>query len=1088
MTNVATQETPVQRSELERRFDPHAVSIAHRQYLQPNDRTLDDMFHRVAEWVAGAEPKEKRTEAHDAFYALMASKRFCPGGRVLAGAGSDHGNGLNCFVQDESPADPGTTAGVLHLAKKLALVTKVGGGNGVNLDALAPKRPFTDTLADVLVTIRPDHADLDNVRRGRYLDLTRGEYLQVGYGEDANSPRPPGVTRFVDHAVVAAAADLTIRVPDSVGGIWHAAAEMVHAMLEKRGPIVLDLSDLRPEGTPVRGSGGTSSGPASFAIEIFDNFARWARLGGADHAGPVATLRYVYGPTLASIRQGGVRRGAGMATLDVTHPDIHDFITSKDLEREKAEGAISTFNISVLVGDAFMAHATDNDNGSGDGAALLREIAEHAWGTGEPGLIYIDRVNQFNPMRAHLGDIRTTNPCLTGDTRILTAAGPRTFAELADDGGDVLVPTFDPRTRTTRLSTMRSPRKTRDDAPIVRVTFDSGLVVRGTPDHHLFTIKGRKVELQHLEPGDRVQAFHAPAVLTHLANRAHLRQQASQYANHVVVSVEPDGHEDVYNGTVEHTHNYLVLDPDSGGETGYAGIVSANCGEIPLFPGEPCDLGAMNLAHYVHGKNGQAAFDHDGLARDVRTAVRFLDDVLDVNVFALDQNRDMSQSLRRLGLGVMGLADTLIKLGVSYDSPEGRKAVAAIMDTLRDTAVAASEELARERGAFPAYPHAHGIEERRNLAVLTVAPTGTTSMLMGASSGIEPVFSAVSYRRIGTDHVRIVHPLLEELLADHAPTPTFTAPDGAWDLDALATAIAEHDGAIQPLVANGELPDDPRLRAFRTAGELAPEAHVLMQGEIQRAFDRDSMAGNSLSKTINMPNRATVEDVLGAYTLAFRIGAKGITVYRDGSRDLQVLSTKDPNAGKNGSTDGDQDASTAGDGEAPSAPAAARAPAKARPASAAADPYKRTTRMTGFTDQAHLQDSHGHKRGFFVTVNSDEGGTPREVFLVSGKAGDEANADSEALGRVISIALQHDVPLGALIKTLRGINGGLYGTYQNRIVTSKADMIAVALGTASDTPDQPRHTDATTCPDCGTPLQFVEGCARCEACGYSRCS
>ncbi len=377
-------------------FDQHAVSIAKRQYFLDGDGDLLGMFRRVADWVAKPEPAELRVAQADRFFDLMVGKRFCPGGRVLAGAATNHGNVLNCFVQDGRPETEGTDDWVLHLATKLAVVTKVGGGNGLNLDPLPPKRAFAGRVGRLFLTITPGHADYEKVRDGTFLDLVHGTYTTRGYH----------AARFVEYHDTPPGIPVT-QVGDSVERIWAAAAQVVRTLLAG-DDLILDLSSLRAEGTPVNGSGGTSSGPSSFAVEVFDSFARWAALGGAAHAGPVATLRYVFSPTLRVIRQGGTRRGAGMATISITHPDVHDFITSKDLEREQAEGDISTFNISVLVTDDFMEQAQADGPGG-----VLWEIAQHAWQTGEPGLIYVDRINEFNPMRASLGDIKATNPCVT---------------------------------------------------------------------------------------------------------------------------------------------------------------------------------------------------------------------------------------------------------------------------------------------------------------------------------------------------------------------------------------------------------------------------------------------------------------------------------------------------------------------------------------------------------------------------------------------------------------------------------------------------------------------------------------------------
>src|SRR5690606_7949222 len=245
-------------------FGDHAVKVARRQYFQPGDETVFDMFERVARWVARPEPEERREAVAAEFYRLMAEQRFCPGGRVLAGAATEHGNVLNCFVQDGSPEPEGTNAWVLRLATKLALVTKVGGGNGLNLDPIPPKRRFAGKVGRLYLTVDPTHADYEAIRTGTFLDLVRDEMVTKGYR----------VAAFVEKAEAPPAAE-TIAVPDSVEGIWDSAGSAAMGLLAGRD-VLVDLSGLRPVGSPVRGSGGTSSGPASFAVEIFDSFAVWA--------------------------------------------------------------------------------------------------------------------------------------------------------------------------------------------------------------------------------------------------------------------------------------------------------------------------------------------------------------------------------------------------------------------------------------------------------------------------------------------------------------------------------------------------------------------------------------------------------------------------------------------------------------------------------------------------------------------------------------------------------------------------------------------------------------------------------------------
>src|SRR5690606_16447559 len=358
----------------------------------------------------------------------------------------------------------------------------------------------------------------------------------------------------------------------------------------------------------------------------------------------------------------------------------------------------------------------------------------------------------------------------------------------------------------------------------------------------------------------------------------------------------------------------------------------------------------------------------------------------------------MSMKLRRLGLGVMGLADALIRMGYSYASQEGRDAVTVLIDTLREAATAASQDLAHERGPFPLASRADIAVPRRNVAVLTVAPTGTTSMLMGVSSGVEPVFAPYIHRKIGTEYHALVHPLFEELMDRHEPAPGYAAGD-SWDWDKVLAAVQANHGSVQGLAF---VPDDVRA-VMICAHDIAANDHVEMQAAVQRAFDGGASVANSISKTINMSNEATIDDVFDAYSLAFSSGCKGITVYRDGSRDFQVLSTS------SSKSEGAQEPAV----PAVAAPAPLHAPSPAAPsvgastaaaanrgAATAGSPAKvarqagsggphydrlpgeplfdRPLRLRGQTDQVKLMLPNGDKRGFYVTVNMQDG-LPTEV-------------------------------------------------------------------------------------------------------------
>jgi ribonucleoside-diphosphate reductase alpha chain len=290
------------------------------------------------------------------------------------------------------------------------------------------------------------------------------------------------------------------------------------------------------------------------------------------------------------------------------------------------------------------------------------------------------------------------------------------------------------------------------------------------------------------------------------------------------------------------------------------------CGEQPLLPFEACTLGSVELSRFVRG----AGVDWDGLAACVEDGVRFLDDVLDVNAWPLPQIAAVSRRNRKIGLGVMGWADLLIRLGLPYDAPEALALADELMGQVQRTARRASERLAEERGPFPGWPTSAparaGLPPRRNATVTTIAPTGTLALIAGCSSGIEPLF-ALSYlrRALGDTELHEEHPLLASALRQ------------AGAAAALPAARAAGRARGTPGVP------EPVARLFATALDVSPESHVRMQAAFQRHVD------NGVSKTVNLPRLATVDDVAGAYRLAFELGCKGITVYRDGSRRGQVL-------------------------------------------------------------------------------------------------------------------------------------------------------------------------------------------------------
>jgi len=502
-------------------------------------------------------------------------------------------------------------------------------------------------------------------------------------------------------------------------------------------------------------------------------------------------------------------------------------------------------------------------------------------------------------------------------------------------------------------------------------------------------------------------------------------------------------------------------------------IESTNpCGEQPLLPYESCNLGSINLARMLKATNGKFEIDYPKLARAVKSAVRFLDNVIEVNKFPLPQIEDMTKKSRKIGLGVMGFADMLLMLGVPYNSEAALKVGTEMMRFVHDEADKASSELAEERGVFPAFPGSiydvPGGAKMRNASCTTIAPTGTLSIIAGCSSGIEPLF-ALSYTRNILDGAQMVevNPYFEKV-----------ARSGGFYSDELMKRLAE--GAR--LHDMEGIPDEIK-RVFVTAHQITPEWHVKMQAAFQKSTD------NAVSKTVNFPQEATREDITKVYKMAYEEGLKGITIYRDRSRDSQVLTT-----GKG----------------------------KKEEKAFRLTPRKRPTETRG----AITKVSTGCG-SLYITVAYDDKGI-FEVFATLGKSGGCASAQLEATCRLITLALRSGVDVNSVVKQLKGIRCPNIAWEDGKSILSCADAIAgvlerhigaesgqsvesskleVALKTgdtghgadevenlnaALKNNDGGYGTDAVKnlagqCPDCGNLLVYQEGCYICPSCGYTKC-
>ena len=478
------------------------------------------------------------------------------------------------------------------------------------------------------------------------------------------------------------------------------------------------------------------------------------------------------------------------------------------------------------------------------------------------------------------------------------------------------------------------------------------------------------------------------------------------------------------------------------------------CEEQPLYPYESCNLGSINLSNFISytGISNTPHINHTKLEEVTAIAVRFLDNVIDINKYPIEQIKEATLRTRKIGLGVMGFADMLVKLGVPYRSNGTLGIAKEVMSAIRNVAMKTSEQLAEERGTYPAYePDGRVAPRRRNATVTTIAPTGSISIIAGCSSGIEPYF-ALAYRRNILDGESLVefNPIFKKYVLE------------CDYIDAMAKKelleLAGKNGDITGSNIKGTISD-----LFVTANDIPYDWHIKVQAEFQRHVC------NAVSKTINMPITATVDHIDKAYRLAYKNGCKGITVFRDGSRDAQVfdkgIKVKAIMKAEEGTIQPEVDV------------------------------VPRPQKLEGTT--LRMQTSCGW---LYVTVNFKDGKL-FEVFTRIGKAGGCASSQNEAIGRLVSASLRAGVSPSHIIKQLVGITCHLPNGFGDKKVLSCADALGKALGVILK--GQPQTNDNTpreegiyrsitismrgACPECGGPIESAGSCNSCRQCGYSEC-
>ncbi len=472
-------------------------------------------------------------------------------------------------------------------------------------------------------------------------------------------------------------------------------------------------------------------------------------------------------------------------------------------------------------------------------------------------------------------------------------------------------------------------------------------------------------------------------------------------------------------------------------------IESTNpCGEQPLLPYESCNLGSINLSRMVKGDK----VDWARLKKVVHQAVHFLDNVVEINNYPLPQIAEMTLANRKIGLGVMGWADMLILLGIPYNAEEALELAGRVMNFINEEGHRASHALAEIRGPFPNFKGStydqKGMQSMRNATVTTIAPTGTISLIANASSGVEPLFAVSFVRQVMDNDVLLeVHPHFEAI----AKRRGFYSPE-------LMKRIAE-EGSIHNME---DIPEDIR-KLFVTAHDITPDVHIRMQAVFQKYTD------NAVSKTVNFPNGATIQDVTRVYELAYQLDCKGVTIYRDGSRDQQVL------------TRGSKEGQAIPETPAPEKPTTKR---------------ERPKVLKGWTYQ--MQTGCGP---LYVTVNQDSSGL-FELFTTMGKAGGCAASQSEAIGRMVSLAWRSGLQAKQVIKQLHGISCHSPSGFGENRVLSCADAVAKAIqyhlsanGGSGKVPYQEKSVlFKGACPECGGIVAHEGGCMVCRICGYSECA
>ena len=786
---------------------------------------------------------------------------------------------------------------------------------------------------------------------------------------------------------------------DNIESIFE-TAKRIARISSYGGGCGVDISKLRPKGAKVNNSALTSTGAVSF-LNIFD-------------------------VTGATIGQKG-RRAALMVGLDCSHPDIEEFLKIKQNNEKLASMNISIkftneFMEAVKNGEKFKLHfdtAEEHIEKYIDAREFFMEFCRTQWDYGDPGALFIDRIRSFNLLSGYKDyHIDITNPCVTGDTVILTKDGYKKIIDLVGKDTEIW--------NGYEWSTVQ-PRITGHNQKMLRVTMSNDVSIDCTRYHKFILHGDNRVKAEDLKVGDVLETWYIP----------NPDGSKEKFSGITIASIEeiPDA-ETVYCFTEPKNHSGI-----------FNGIMTAQCAEFSGNAGNSCNLGSVNLYMVIDDKFTDKAHVNFAKLKDItRTAVRMLDEVLDYgyDMQPLDINRKCIDDWRSIGLGVFGLADALVAMGIRYGSPEARMVISDIMEAMLESALDTSADLAAQKGTFGKYrwvntkksplievffgsPLYEKIKKNglRNGTLLSVAPTGSISLFAGGfTGGVEPMYQ-VSYER--TTHstedegktFRVYARGVKDLLAHHH----------------LGNLSTEEIKKRFPFIVESH--------------EIPPMERIAMQGVMQDYVD------NAISSTINLPHSATPEEIFDIYMNAWQQGLKGVTVFRDGCKRGNILGVKKS-----------KDTET--------------------PTYNTIVPAKR--RDTECVKGATFKESSSCVPSMYVTVNRAESGDIFEVFT-NASGGCQANINT--ITRLISLCLRSGIKVDKIVEELRENKCPacqMLRRQGKKVSLSCANAIADAIDAMRNTEHTVEIPDGMKCPECGKATLRPDGhCISCSNCGWSKC-